>query len=158
MPAMRGDNTPDSQTYVTASEAASMLGLEERLIEWALDRHILAGQRDQQGRWTVSHSEIEAGQRPLEEQFDYLRTRDDRMNGATKDAAGLPEVPRADQVIDAPAAPPATPDPAEIARLGKRIDQLLATVAAKDELISELARSVSRMGEMALERLPRPKD
>ena len=153
---MRGD-TPDPQTYVTASKAASMLGLEERLIEWALDRHILAGQRDEQGRWTVSHGEIEAGQRPLEEQFGYLWTRDDRTNGATKRGAGLPDEPKTGQAIDAPAAPPATPDPAEIARLGKRIDQLLATVAAKDELIAELARSVSRMGEMALERLPRSK-
>jgi hypothetical protein len=156
MPAMRGD-TPDPQTYVTASKAASMLGLEERLIEWALDRHILAGQRDEQGRWTVSHGEIEAGQRPLEEQFGYLWTRDDRTNGATKRGAGLPDEPKTDQAIDAPVAPPTTPDPAEIARLGKRIDQLLATVAAKDELIAELARSVSRMGEMALERLPRSK-
>jgi hypothetical protein len=132
-----------------------MLGLEERLIEWALDRHILAGQRDEQGRWTVSHGEIEAGQRPLEEQFGYLWTRDDRTNDATKRGAGLPDEPKTDQAIGAPVVPPATPDPAEVARLGKRIDQLLATVAAKDELIAELARSVSRMGEMALERLPR---
>ena len=100
---MRGD-TPDPQTYVTASKAASMLGLEERLIEWALDRHILAGQRDEQGRWTVSHGEIEAGQRPLEEQFDYLWTRDDRKNGATKRGAGLPDEPKTDQAIDAPTA------------------------------------------------------
>jgi hypothetical protein len=126
MPAVRGD-TPDPQTYVTASKAASMLGLEERLIEWALDRH-------------------------------YLWTRDDRTNDATKRGAGLPDEPKTDQAIGAPVVPPATPDPAEVARLGKRIDQLLATVAAKDELIAELARSVSRMGEMALERLPRSKN
>jgi len=159
MPAMRGD-TPDPQPYVSATKAASMLGLEERLVEWALARRILAGRRDEQGTWTVSRSEIEAGQRPLEEQFAYLWKREDREDGATKREADSPDVPRADQAVGAaPAgALPAAPDPAEIAHLGKRVDQLLAMVAAKDELIAELARSVSRMGEMALERLPRSKN
>ena len=153
------DDTKDPQAFMTAAKAASMLGLDERLIEWALDRRILAGRRDKSGVWTLSRSEIESGQRPLEEQFAYLSMRQDGEagSGSAKPGAASADEPDAEQAAGPLrlSAPAVQPDSAEIARLGKRVDDLLAALAAKDALIGELAKSIARMGEMALERLPR---
>ena len=149
------DDTGDPQAYMPAAKAASLLGLDERLVEWALDRKILDGRRDKGGTWTVSRREIEAGQQPLEEQFAYLRVRE---SGETADA--LPDVSRG-----APAVATARPETpvdgdrgADIDRLGQRIDELHAMIAEKDALIADLARSLSRMGERAIEKLPDPKE
>ncbi|NIQ93810.1 MAG: hypothetical protein GWN87_06035 [Desulfuromonadales bacterium] len=149
------DDTGDPQAYMTAAKAASLLGLDERLVEWALDRKILDGRRDKGGTWTVSRREIEAGQQPLEEQFAYLRARE---SGETADA--LPDVSRGEPAVattrpETPADGDRGPD---IDRLGQRIDELHAMIAEKDALIADLARSLSRMGERAIEKLPDPKE
>ena len=155
---MPGDTT-DPNAYVTSAKAAAMLGLEEGLIEWALDRRILAGQRDAQGRWTISRSEIESGQRPLEEQFAYLsepRKGDGAPTEPKAEGAGPAGKPKPDSGFSTAQPPTTRAESSEISRLTKRVDALLDAMAAKDALIDELARSLARMGEKALDRLPRP--
>ena len=149
------DDTGDPQAYMTAAKAASLLGLDERLIEWALDRQILDGRRDEGGTWTVSRREIEAGQQPLEEQFAYLRAKE---SGETADAP--PDVSRGASAVAT--VRPETPADArrgtDIDRLSQRVDELHAMIADKDALIADLARSISRMGERAIAKLPDPKE
>jgi hypothetical protein len=147
------DDTADPQAYVTAAKAASLLGLDESLIEWALDRHILAGRRDKGGSWTVSRREIEAGQKPLEEQFAYLLTGE---SGALADTPSDASPAVSTLGTTRPGISAERADSTEVERLGKRIEELHAVMADKDALIAELARSLSRMGESAIAKLPDP--
>jgi hypothetical protein len=152
-----------NETRMSVAEASKLLGLNEGLVSWALDRNLLVGERDRDGSWVLARDEIMAGQRPLQEQFPELEQKD---TVSPEPATGKPSEapnPITESDGDAPGIETLEPSPGpsssptqneEIAALRQELRALAVTISQKDATIADLARSVSRMGEAAIERIP----
>lgn len=149
---------------VSVEEASKMMGLDQRLVSWALDRELVAGKQGRDGLWWLPRNDILSGQLPLEEQFPLIARPLDSAPQTLDAKSMAPESAVRESATERyePGArdePPPALEPTgikeEIASLRDEIRALSATISQKDATIAELARAIANMGEAAIERLPR---
>ena len=139
-------------------EAAEHLGLEAPFLQWALSAGLLQGECSKDGHWSLSRPEIEQGEEaeePDARPADSGPASDDEESATLARIAGAParETPKAlpqgplDELHDHLKE--------EVAYLRRQLDERDRSLASKDRLISEMAASLARFGEAALDRLPR---
>ena len=140
--------TTAAHNSITATEAADILGLDERVVSWALDREILEGRRDEVSGWLLPRAEIEAGQAPLRDQFKAIEM------SAVKPAHVAMDEPSPNQrELLAQSRGSADTPIDEILRLREEVRALSLAIREKDSIIADLARSIARISEAAINRL-----
>ena len=145
-------------SHMDLDEAAEHLGLEAPFLQWALNAGLLQGERSKDGHWSLSRPEIEQGEEAEERD---ARSADSGSASDDEESATLARIPGA-PARETPKALPQGPLDEfhdhlreEIAYLRRQLDERDRSLASKDRLISEMAASLARFGEAALDRLPR---
>ena len=148
----------ESNQLIPLKAAARMMELDESLLEWALSNGLLQGELGDDGIWYFNREAVEEGRLPLEKQFSHLLEK--------RSAEGLNEPlsqrrPRPSSADDRSSDFPRqsiddshVPEARELELLRKQLRDLNITISTKDSLIADLARSLARMGEAAIDRIP----
>ena len=144
----------EGDQLISLTAAAQLMELDESLLEWALSNGLLQGEFGDDGVWYFDRKAVEEGRLPLEKQFSYL-LETSALEGAD-DSSGHPF--KSDD--EHSALPHHTkigaemPEARELELLRKQLRDLNVVINEKDGLIADLARSLARMGEAAIERIP----
>lgn len=136
-------------------EAAEHLGLEAPFLQWALNAGLLQGERSKDGHWSLSRPEIERGE---EAEARDARAADSEFASGDEERttlANLPDAPAREMPKASPLGELHEHLRQEVAYLRRQLDERDRILASKDRLISEMAASLARFGEAALDRLPR---
>ena len=145
-------------SHMDLDEAAKHLGLEAPFLQWALNAGLLQGERSKDGHWSLSRLEIEQGE---EAEEPDARSADSGSASNDEETAALAPIPAAPARETPKALPQGPLDELhnhlkeEVAYLRRQLDERDRSLASKDRLISEMAASLARFGEAALDRLPR---
>ena len=147
--------------HMDLDEAAEHLGLEAPFLQWALNAGLLQGERSKDGHWSLSRLEIEQGEEDEEAEEPDARPADSGSASGDEETAALAPIPAAPARETPNALPQGPLDELhdhlkeEVAYLRRQLDERDRSLASKDRLISEMAASLARFGEAALDRLPR---
>lgn len=148
----------ESNQLIPLKTAAHMMELDESLLEWALSNGLLQGELGDDGIWYFNREAVEEGRLPLERQFSHLLNMKSAEGGEESLTEGRPRPSSTDDRSgDYPRRStddPHVPEAREIELLRKQLRDLNITISAKDSLIADLARSLARMGEAAIDRIP----
>jgi hypothetical protein len=155
---MRTSMAETNASQMDLDEAAEHLGLKASFLQRALSAGLLQGERGKDGHWSLSRLEIEQGE---EAEEPDARSADSGAASDHEESATLAHVPGAPARETPKSLPQGPLDELhdhlkeEVAYLRRQLDERDRSLASKDRLISEMAASLARFSEAALDRLPR---
>ena len=125
---------------VSVEEASKMMGLDQRLVRWALDRELVTGKQGRDGLWWLPRDDVVSGQLPLEEQFPHISDPLDSAPQAADTESLAPDPATQKLELGARDEPAPALESAgikeEVASLRDEIRALSAAISQKDSTIA----------------------